>query len=106
MGWEERSRRKDGAGGSRRMMDGAGSVFAFVIPHSTIDKRVSQNTCCGIVFSGLPYKRDFCEARTKVWEKFWYMKSNQFLYFRPTWSLLYIDHIHRRYCIQCSHKLH
>lgn len=55
-------------GGSRRMMGGAGSVLAFVIPHSTtIDKRVSQNTCCGIVFSGLPYKRDFCEARTKGW---------------------------------------
>ena len=50
------------------MLDGARSVLAYVIPHSTtIDKRVSQNTFCGIVFSGLPYKRDFCEARTKVW---------------------------------------
>ena len=66
--WDGKREAEDVAGGSRRMLDGARSVLAYVIPHSTtIDKRVSQNTFCGIVFSGLPYKRDFCEARTKVW---------------------------------------
>lgn len=69
MRWDERNIRKDGAGGSGKIMGGSGSALAFVIPHSTtIYKRVSQNTCCGIVFSGLPHRKDFCEPRKSVWE--------------------------------------
>lgn len=32
-------------------------------------------------------------------------KVIRFLYCRTTWSLLYVEHIPRRYCIQCSPKL-
>lgn len=46
-----------GAGGSRRIMGGSGSLLTFIIPHSRTHKSVSQNMCCGIVFTGLPRRK-------------------------------------------------
>lgn len=104
--WDGKREAEDGAGGSRRMLDGARSVLAcYTSFYNNRQEGFSKHVLWNSVQWAAIQKR-FLWGKNKSVGQFWYVKSNQFLYRRPTWSLLYIDHIHRRYCIQCSHKLH
>lgn len=54
MGEEKHGERAEG---SKTIMGRSGSLLTVIVSHSrTIYESVSQNMCCGIVFSGLPHR--------------------------------------------------